>query len=596
MIRALLLTGVGLFGSLPDGPEIVQVGHWLQVRGRFDDQGRFVASRAELISPQRYETIIGTVGEDQLEPDSFTLLGQPVHVGDDVDFSGIEPGKWAGKRIKLEGRWRNERRFSAREIQLRKGSGRERLEGRVDAIQEVPEGRLVRIMRFEVLLPRDLEVRHERPVEYYPLSEERGQEIGAEVLEDRGDDLDDLFGGGIALRDDLRLFGQISSSFRSEKDYNLDNTRDRDRGDASFRARLRLHYLPLPNLLLVAEGNATETFVGEETSTGTVHSDTFDPRVGETFAYLLNVFGVPRLDLQVGRQDFDDEREWLYDQNLDGIRLYWTPRSNLRIETSFSTLLGGSGSPRDRNALNTMLYVSNNDSDRHLAAYALYRDVDSYSTSSGPVPSERQLFFGGRVLGDWLPANKSWLEFAHLAGDRAGRNVSGFGYDLGTTWFPPFLDSVYLTLGYALGTGEGNTGGTDNRFRQTGIQDNNARFGGVSSFRYYGEILDPELSNIGILTAGIGTRFWDKDASLDLVFHDYTLDVVGSGFSFRDFTDLSVNTLVDADVGWELDLILGMKAWKHWDMELTTGYFKPGAAFPGGDEAVLARFQLRYRF
>ena len=41
-------------------------------------------------------------------------------------------------------------------------------------------------------------------------------------------------------------------------------------------------------------------------------------RAGETFLYFSHL--AAPFDLQVGRQDFDDEREWLYDRNLDGLR------------------------------------------------------------------------------------------------------------------------------------------------------------------------------------------------------------------------------------------------------------------------------------
>ena len=36
------------------------------------------------------------------------------------------------------------------------------------------------------------------------------------------------------------------------------------------------------------------------------------------------------------------------------------------------------------------------------------------------------------------------------------------------------------------------------------MQRNRGKFNGVVSFRYYGEVLDPELTNLRILTLGIG--------------------------------------------------------------------------------------------
>ena len=594
MICSWLLVGVSLLAApAQDGPEIVQVGHWLQVRGRFDDQGQMVAGRITLIEEERYETIIGIVGEDQSDPNSFVILGQPVDVGEDVDFKKLRRGGWAGKRIKLEGRWRSDRRFSAREVELRGGTGRERLEGRVDSIEEVPGGYLAQIMSFRVLLPADAEVEHDKALDKYLFTKPRGQALGEEILRTREGNLDDLFGEGIPLGDDWSFFGQLSAVAGTEDNYNLDDNDDEDEQGYGLRARLRLHYVPRDDLLFVTEGNIEQTFSVDEDKRD---SNDFQEGLGETFVYWLNAFGRPRLDVQAGRQDFDEEREWLYDQNLDGLRLFWVPQPTLKVEASISTTLGGRGRVRDRNALNSILYVSNNDEDRHLAGYAIYRDVDQHESSSGTVLSEEALHLGGRINGEWLPENRSWVELSYLTGDRDGRDVSAFAYDIGTTWLPGFAAPFYFTLGYALGTGEENSTGTDSRFQQTGLQDNNARFGGVSSFRYYGELVRPELTNLGIFTAGIGTRFAQRKASLDLIFHDYRFDVVDPNFNLREFTDLDVGPAADAHLGWELDMVLGVRTFKNWDIELTGAYFEPGDAYPGADQALLARLQIRYRF
>ncbi len=64
-----------------------------------------------------------------------------------------------------------------------------------------------------------------------------------------------------------------------------------------------------------------------------------------------------------------------------------------------------------------------------------------------------------------------------------------------------------VTLGYALGSGDdASTSDVDESFRQTGLQDNSAKFNGVTRLKYYGEVLNPELSNLSVLTAGVGIR------------------------------------------------------------------------------------------
>ena len=50
-------------------------------------------------------------------------------------------------------------------------------------------------------------------------------------------------------------------------------------------------------------------------------------------------------------------------------------------------------------------------------------------------------------------------------------------------------------MGWAWGSGDQEPqSGNNGTFRQTGFQDNNDKWSGVTSFRYYGELVDPELS------------------------------------------------------------------------------------------------------
>src|SRR6185503_11368511 len=77
-----------------------------------------------------------------------------------------------------------------------------------------------------------------------------------------------------------------------------------------------------------------------------------------------------------------------------------------------------------------------------------------------------------------------------------------------------------LTPAYALGSEDRRGDAFSQEFRQTGYEDNTGRFGGFSSFQYYGEVLDPELANIEVMTVGASVRF-GYAASVDLVAHNY---------------------------------------------------------------------------
>src|SRR5262249_54067061 len=60
-------------------------------------------------------------------------------------------------------------------------------------------------------------------------------------------------------------------------------------------------------------------------------------------------------------------------------------------------------------------------------------------------------------------------------------------------------------------------------YRQSGYNDNNAKLGGVTSVHYYGEVLRPELSNIGIATVAGAIRPTDA-SSVSLLYHHYEQD------------------------------------------------------------------------
>ena len=182
---------------------------------------------------------------------------------------------------------------------------------------------------------------------------------------------------------------------------------------------------------------------------------------------------------------------------------------------------------------------------------------------------------------------------AYFRGSEPTIDRKGWGFDLGTTWTPGALDPFALTLGYALGSGDTSPEGTDQTFRQTGFQDNNGKFDGVTSFRYYGELMDPELANLAISTVGLGIRLALR-TSLDLVYHQYRQDE-----PFPRLINAELDRRPDGihrDLGWEIDLILGSRNWTSWDFEVVAAYFAPGDAFPDAESATLGKLQARYRF
>ncbi|MGH9960610.1 MAG: alginate export family protein, partial [Pyrinomonadaceae bacterium] len=135
----------------------------------------------------------------------------------------------------------------------------------------------------------------------------------------------------------------------------------------------------------------------------------------------------------------------------------------------------------------------------------------------------------------------------------------------------------------------------DDSFRQTGLQNNRDRFNGVNRFRYYGDLLRPELSNLEIGSALSGFRFW-SESSGELGYHWYR-QVEAAPF-LRE-------TRINADpegreesLGQEWDLIVGLEEWRHVDVELSGSLFRAGSAFGPleGELAYQVLLEIDYNF
>jgi alginate production protein len=159
------------------------------------------------------------------------------------------------------------------------------------------------------------------------------------------------------------------------------------------------------------------------------------------------------------------------------------------------------------------------------------------------------------------------------------------------------LNPVF-TAGYAFGSGDDDaTDGTDNAFRQTGMQGTSSRMGVArQAQKYYGEVLRPELSNLHIVTLGAGAPLTDAtDASL--TYFNYHLD--------EDAGDLRSSGIraplsgTDNDVGQALDFIVNVDIDQQFnvrvpvvddlDFRFVVGTFFPGDAYSPNDDVTAYR-------
>jgi alginate production protein len=290
-------------------------------------------------------------------------------------------------------------------------------------------------------------------------------------------------------------------------------------------------------------------------------------------------------EFTVGRKNYEDDRRWLYDTSMDivstGLRL-----GRFRAEALVGREIYRSLelAPRRRETPDhvntTILYADwRGIEDVRLAAYAIGRhDQDKREG--------RPWQLGVRVLGTPSPNWNYWGEFALLRGkDELRRKFSGRAFDVGATY--RFIGVPYqpnVTLGYAFGSGGNDPDAQKNyEFRQTGLHSNEWKFSGIPQFKVYGEALDPDLTNLGIVTAGVG--FYPATrVSVDIVYHRYRLDKIADEVRAAQITAqmAQVDTHLSKDVGSAIDLIVGVRnlfGIRRLGADLRLGWFYPGKAY-----------------
>lgn len=316
--------------------------------------------------------------------------------------------------------------------------------------------------------------------------------------------------------------------------------------------------------------------------------------IDQAYATFKNLAGP--FDFTIGRRNFEDGRLWLYDGALDAFIVnhklgdFHTEASVSRENLVDADLLVNV--PKGK-INNYMLYTEYRGIEDHkLAGYVIKR-ADKAKLEGDPVLT------GVRAYGRPTDRFNYWAELGFARGkDNLKQKLDGYAYDVGGTYrFPGLPLQPALTLGYAFGSGDDNPNDTRNKqFRQTGLQSNEGRFGGFTQFKAYGETLDPELSNIKILTAGIGFRM-APTAYVDIVYHRYKLVKIASEFRSSGVTAQmnQVDTHLSKKVGDEIDIVLGFRnlfGYRRLGFEVRGGWFRPGNAFlrnVGTDEEPVIR-------
>lgn len=303
--------------------------------------------------------------------------------------------------------------------------------------------------------------------------------------------------------------------------------------------------------------------------------------------------------LRAGRQGFDDPMETFVDEDLDGLAITYD-QGIFELELSYTRQdwFEGSTFTVPDNITNTLatLQITPN-KDTLWMPYYLQRSANNNT-------SRTWIGLQGIVEPD-DSAWRYWIHASTLDGDEAAptqplengetseasiRDVGGHVVDIGLNWRSGGALKPTYTLAIARATG----GSSEDRFRQSGLQGNDFALNGKNSFRYLGEVLDPELTNIQVLTLGAGFKL-SKDWIADIALHAY--EQVETQGQLRG-SDIEFNPEgTSNDLGTGADIVIAYEPNKRLEVKATVGTFLPGDAFDSSrDQAWLARAEFDYRF
>jgi len=392
----------------------------------------------------------------------------------------------------------------------------------------------------------------------------------------------------IKLAPFLTFGGNVALTYELEKNFDLDDPQGRDVSISEPGLSLAFSFDPSKNFQAFLNAELTGELKQAE---GKKDQRQVKLEIKEAFLLFKNLVD-SRSFFQIGRQRFEDDRQWLYDEELDAVGIFYL-FSRLSLELSVSRLdLVARDFLNDEPAEQINNYIAYGNyalgEEVEIAAYIFAR----HDQSEG---RESPIFFGLHSSGEILADLDYWLELAHVRGRDGSRKIRGIGLDVGSTYVFDLPLEPSISFGYAFGTGDDDPNdGVDKSFRQTGLQENEGEFNGVPSFKYYGELFDPELSNLSIFTGGIGVKL-SEESSIDLVYHYYLQHKASDNLR---------NVRIDADpdgssrrLGSEIDLIIGFEEVQNVELKLSLSYFIPGQAFPAeSDSSFLANFEIQYNF
>jgi len=418
---------------------------------------------------------------------------------------------------------------------------------------------------------------------------------------------------------------EVSPEHRANYDLDSDDERDLTRVNQDFRLEMLWEHGPTLAVFLEPQ----IVYRWDRRSDREDESE-FEIRRGQSWIY-YSFLPDSGLALQVGRQNLKERRSWWWDVDLDAARLHFR-RPTIVAELGIAKEVFPVSLDDDISA--DLEDVTRGfarwdwewRSMQHLEFFWLserdrsdsYQDNIVIREELEDVRDAKLDWLGARTTGRWkkkpLGTFFYWVDAASVSGTEtltdfsetgdgliqangsSQIDVRGWAVDTGLTFRPRKNRQLSFTASYALGSGDDDPDSLrDRSFRQTGLNSNKDKTRGVTRFRYYGELLRPELSNLRVLTFAIGRRFLSA-SSIDLVYHNY--QQVSADTILRSARIDTPLTGENKDIGDEIDLVIGLEEWRNWELKFIGSVFLAGDAYgPGAQErAYRADLQLKYIF
>ena len=547
-------------------PALVR-GRRVEIKGRVQADGSIEARRIRLRDPEGGSKIEGRVAAVDLIERTLVIGGLDVSLTDKALVEGVGGQDLrlrhlkAGDIVEAKGRWSRGRlmasRLRTRAIEAGEDPTARETEIEADLQRVDRAAGTVTVLGRTVTLAPGGKVADER----MPAAPSAG------TGRLRRDD-DDQQVGPIQLGKWVTIGGRAGGEIIGERNFNRDADEPEVDDRASSTAELMASVLIGGNAEFYGRVRTSRVFPLE--GGPSVRARETEASVLEASLTVNRIAGGP-VGFQVGRQRFRDEREWFMDDYMDAVRLH-LDLASWRIETAVASgVFAGPEETRGRgDQRHAVLSVTRRIGARTAATmFAIGRDDRNRR--------EKPVWVGASVAGRATRALKYWGTGAVRRG-RAGAagetRLESWGADGAVSFRFPLPGSPFVSGGYAAASGDlSRSDCVDSTFRQTGLEDNTGRFHGLKRFAYYGEVFDPELSNIEVVTAGTGVRPFEG-ASIDVVYHRYRQREIRRSLPSNALE--ATGTGKSGELGDEFDVIVSVQRFRPVDFSIVAGIFRPG--------------------